>query len=69
MRYGAHGVATDNVGAQQIYGTIEAWRNRPIAGEHAYVYLDSIVLKRGWAGEVRKLALSSSLDDTGGSYR
>ena len=33
---------------KKIYGTIEAWRNRPIEGEHPYVYLDGIVLKRTW---------------------
>ena len=25
---------------KKIYGTIEAWRNRPIEGEHPHVYLD-----------------------------
>jgi len=38
-------------------GTIEAWRNRPIEGEPPYVYLDDIVLKRSWPGEVRKVWL------------
>jgi len=33
---------------KQIYGKIEEWRNRPIEGEHAYVYLDGIYLKRSW---------------------
>lgn len=42
---------------KKIYGTIEAWRNRPIVGEHPYVYLDGIVLKRSWAGEVRNVSL------------
>src|SRR6266516_859307 len=42
---------------KKIYGTTEAWRNRPIEGEHPYVYLDGIVLKRSWAGEVRNVAL------------
>src|SRR5262249_17988124 len=42
---------------KKIYGTIEAWRNRPIEGEHPYVYLDGIVLKRSWAGEVRNVSL------------
>ena len=42
---------------KKIYGTIEAWRNRPIEGEHPYVYLDGIVLKRTWAGEVRNVSL------------
>ena len=44
---------------KKIYATIEAWRNRPIEGEHPYVYLDGIVLKRSWAGEVRNVSLSS----------
>jgi Transposase, Mutator family len=30
---------------KKIYGTIQAWRNRPIEGGHPYVYLDGIVLK------------------------
>src|SRR6478735_1514904 len=42
---------------KKIYATIEAWRNRPIEGEHPYVYLDGIVLKRSWAGEVRNISL------------
>jgi len=42
---------------QKIYATIEAWRNRPIEGEHAYVYLDGIWLKRSWGGEVENLAV------------
>jgi putative transposase len=37
---------------KKIYGTIEAWHNQQIEGEHPYVYLDGIVLKRSWAGEV-----------------
>jgi putative transposase len=37
---------------KKIYGTIEAWHNQRIEGEHPYVYLDGIVLKRSWAGEV-----------------
>jgi hypothetical protein len=41
--------------------TIEAWRNRPIEGEHPYVYLDGIVLKRSWAGEVRNVSPPTTL--------
>ncbi|MCA9286670.1 MAG: IS256 family transposase [Phycisphaerales bacterium] len=43
--------------AQKVYGQIESWRNRRIAGEHAYVYLDGIWLKRSWGGEVRNVAV------------
>ena len=35
---------------KKIYAKIEAWRNRPIEGEHPYVFLDGIVMKRTWAG-------------------
>ncbi len=42
---------------KKIYETIDAWRNRPIEGEHPYVFLDGIVMKRTWAGEVRNVSL------------
>jgi transposase-like protein len=42
---------------KKIYGQIEAWRNQPIQGEHPYVYLDGIWLKRTWGGEVRNVAV------------
>ena len=44
---------------KKIYAKIEAWRNRRIEGEHPYLYLDGIVMKREgtWAGEVRNVSL------------
>ena len=42
---------------RKIYAKIEAWRNRPIEGEYPYVFLDGIVMKRTWAGEVRNVSL------------
>ena len=42
---------------QKVYQQIEAWRNKPIAGEHPYVYLDGISLKRSWGGEVRNVSV------------
>ena len=42
---------------KRIYAKIEAWRNRRIEGEHPYLYLDGIVMKRSWAGEVRNVSL------------
>ena len=50
-------------------GTIEAWRNRPIAGDHPYVYLDGIVLKRSWAGEVRNVSLLVAIGVNERGYR
>jgi putative transposase len=42
---------------QKLYERIEQWRNAPIPGEHPYVYLDGICLKRSWAGEVRNVSV------------
>jgi transposase-like protein len=42
---------------QKIYGRIEEWRTAPLEGEHPYVYLDGIWLKRTWGGEVRNVSV------------
>ena len=42
---------------QKIAGQIEAWRNQPIEGEHAYVFLDGLWLKRSWGGEVKNVSV------------
>ena len=42
---------------KKIYAKIDAWRNRRIEGEHPYLYLDGIVMKRSWAGEIRNVSL------------
>ena len=42
---------------KKIYAKIEEWRHRPIEGEYPYLYLDGIVMKRTWAGEVRNVSL------------
>src|ERR1700739_970194 len=54
---------------KKIYGTIEAWRNRPIEGEYPYVYLDGMVLKRSWAGEVRNVSLLVAIGVNDNGYR
>ena len=42
---------------QKIYAHIEAWRTRQIVGEFPYLYLDGVILKRSWAGEVRNVSV------------
>ena len=42
---------------QKIYRHIEAWRKREIVGEFPYVYLDGVILKRSWGGEVRNVSV------------
>jgi len=54
---------------KKIYAKIEAWRNAPIKGEHPYIYLDGIVMKRTWAGEVRNVSLLVAIGVNGDGYR
>jgi transposase-like protein len=54
---------------QKIYTQIEAWRNRPIEGQHAYVYLDGIWLKRSWGGEVKNVAVLVAIGVGSDGYR
>ena len=42
---------------QKIAVQIEEWRKRPISGEHAYVFLDGIWLKRSWGGEIKNVSI------------
>ncbi len=54
---------------KKIYAKIEAWRNRPILGKHPYVYLDGVVLKRAWAGEMRNVSLLVAIAVNEDGYR
>ena len=54
---------------QKIYTTIEAWRQRPIEGEHPYVYLDGIYLKRSWGGEVRNVSVLVAIGVSADGFR
>ena len=42
---------------KKIYKKLESWRQEPIDSEFPYVYLDGIVLKRTWAGEVKNVSV------------
>src|SRR6201987_2376272 len=54
---------------QKIYSQIEAWRHQAIEGEHPYLYLDGIGLKRSWAGEVRNVSLLVAISVNAEGYR
>lgn len=54
---------------QKIYGSIEGWRNRPIEGEYAYVFLDGVWLKRSWGGEVKNVAVLIAIGVNSDGYR
>lgn len=54
---------------QKMYERIEAWRQRPIEGTYPYVYLDGLVLKRSWAGEVRNVSALVAIGVDAEGYR
>ena len=54
---------------KKIYKRIDAWRNAPIEGVFPYVYLDGIVMKRTWAGEVRNVSLLVAIGVNAEGYR
>lgn len=54
---------------QKAFKNIEEWRNRPIEGTFPYVYLDGIVLKRTWAGEVRNVSVLVAIGVSAEGYR
>lgn len=53
----------------KIYKTIETWRKKPIEGEHPYVYLDGIALKRSWGGEVKNVSVLVAVGVNQEGYR
>ena len=54
---------------QKIYKHIEAWRNRVIGDDFPYVYLDGVVLKRSWAGEVKNVSVLIAIGVGADGYR
>jgi transposase-like protein len=54
---------------QKIYARIREWRNRPIAGEHPYVYLDGVWLNREFGGEVRPVAVLVAIGVNADGFR
>src|SRR5271165_1769496 len=54
---------------QKIYVKIEGWCNRPIEGNHPYVFLDGLWLKRSWGGEVRNVSLLVAIGVREDGYR
>ena len=54
---------------QKIYGKIEEWRMRPIEGEHPYVFVDGVYLKRSWGGEVQNVSVLVAVGVDSDGYR
>ncbi|MCP5348019.1 MAG: IS256 family transposase [Gammaproteobacteria bacterium] len=54
---------------QKVYKHIERWRSQPLEGNFAYVYLDGIVLKRSWGGEVKNVSVLAAIGVDSDGFR
>ena len=54
---------------QKVYKHIERWRTQPITGRYPYLYLDGIVLKRSWGGEVKNVSVLAAVGVDQDGYR
>lgn len=54
---------------QKAFERIEEWRNRPLEGNYPYVYLDGIVLKRSWGGEIKNVSVLAAIGVREDGYR
>lgn len=69
--YGGAKVSSSTVSElnQKIYGQIEEWRKRPITGEHPYVFVDGVYLKRSWYSEVLNVSVLVAVGVNDEGYR
>jgi transposase-like protein len=54
---------------KKVYQHIERWRTQKIEGKFAYVYLDGLVLKRSWGGEIKNVSVLAAIGVDGDGYR
>jgi transposase-like protein len=54
---------------KKVYKHIERWRTQKIEGDFAYVYLDGIVLKRSWGGEIKNVSVLAATGVDSDGYR
>jgi len=54
---------------KQVYPRIEAWRTRRLTGSYPYVYVDGIVIKRNWGGEVENISVLIAIGINADGYR
>jgi len=54
---------------QKVYKHIERWRTAPLEGTFPYVFLDGLVLKRSWGGEVKNVSVLAAIGVDADGYR
>ncbi|MEM1370038.1 MAG: IS256 family transposase [Cyanobacteria bacterium P01_H01_bin.15] len=54
---------------KKVYKHIDRWLSQKIEGSFAYVYLDGIVLKRSWGGEIKNVSVLAAIGVDSDGYR
>jgi putative transposase len=54
---------------QKVYEHIERWRNQALGGDYPYVYLDGLMLKRSWGGEIKNISVLAAIGVDGEGFR
>jgi transposase-like protein len=54
---------------KKVYKHIERWRTQKIEGHFPYIYLDGIVLKRSWGGEIKNVSVLAAIGVDVDGYR
>lgn len=54
---------------EKAFEAIEAWRNRPLSGDYAYVYVDGIYLKRAWGGAFENVSVMVAIGVNSDGFR
>jgi transposase-like protein len=54
---------------KKVYKHIDRWRTQKLEGDFAYVYLDGIVLKRSWGGEIKNVSVLAAIGVDSDGYR
>ncbi|MFL7867658.1 MAG: IS256 family transposase [Anaerolineales bacterium] len=54
---------------KKVYKHIERWRTQKIEGNFPYIYLDGIVLKRSWGGEIKNVSILAAIGVDSDGYR
>lgn len=54
---------------KKVYKHIERWRKQALRGDYTYAYLDGIVLKRSWGGEVKNVSVLAAIGVDNEGYR
>ena len=54
---------------KKVYKHVDRWLSQKIDGSFAYVYLEGIVLRRSWGGEIKNVSVLAAIGVDNDGYR